>query len=49
MDGRIAETLAGHSVTVLDAGTDPRVQYRPQAVQEGSPRSSRCPFDCATR
>ncbi len=35
VDLSMAEALAGHSVSVLDAGSDPRVQYRPQAVQEG--------------
>ncbi len=35
VDLSIAEALAGHSVTVLDVCSDPRVQYRPQAIREG--------------
>lgn len=35
VDLSMAEALAGHPVAIFDAGTDPRVQYRPQAVQEG--------------
>lgn len=35
VDLSMAEALAGHSVAVLDAGSDHRVQYRPQAVREG--------------
>ena len=35
VDLSMAEALAGHSVVVPEAGSDPRVQYRPQAVQEG--------------
>jgi GAF domain-containing protein len=35
VDKSMAETLAGRSVTILDAGTDARVQYREQAVREG--------------
>lgn len=35
VDLSIAEALEGHSVAVLDAGSDPRVQYRPQAIREG--------------
>ena len=35
VDRSMAETLEGHSMVVLDAGTDKRIQYRPQAVQEG--------------
>lgn len=35
VDLSMAEALAGRSVAVMDAGSDPRVQYRPQAVKEG--------------
>ncbi len=35
VDESMAESLSGRSVTILDVGTDPRIQYRPQAVQEG--------------
>jgi len=35
VDLSMAEALAGRSVAVVDAGNDPRVQYRPQAVREG--------------
>jgi GAF domain-containing protein len=34
-DLSIPEALKGRAVAILDAGTDHRVQYRPQAVQEG--------------
>lgn len=35
VDLSMAEALKGHPVAVLDAGRDPRVQYRSQAVTEG--------------
>lgn len=35
VDSSMAEALSGHPVAVWDAGTDPRIQYRPQAVKEG--------------
>ena len=35
VDLSMAEALRGHTVAVRDAGSDPRVQYRAQAVQEG--------------
>jgi GAF domain-containing protein len=35
VDLSMAEALEGHSVAVYDAGNDPRVQYRPQAIKEG--------------
>jgi GAF domain-containing protein len=35
VDLSMAEALDGHPVAVLDAGRDPRVQYRSQAVTEG--------------
>lgn len=35
VDLSMAEALLGHSVAVYDAGSDPRVQYRAQAVREG--------------
>ncbi|MGE5618868.1 MAG: GAF domain-containing protein [Sphingomonadaceae bacterium] len=35
VDRSMAEALEGRSVAVLDAGSDPRVQYGPQNVQEG--------------
>ena len=35
MDSSMSEALKGHSVAVLNAGKDPRIQYREQAVQEG--------------
>ncbi len=35
VDLSMADALRGRSVAVLDAGSDPRVQYRPQAVKEG--------------
>jgi len=35
VDLSISQALAGHTVAVFDAGTDPRVQYRPQAIREG--------------
>lgn len=35
VDLSMAEALQGRSVAVLDAGTDPRVQYAREAVQEG--------------
>ncbi len=35
VDFSMAEALEGRSVAVFDAGKDPRVQYREQAVQEG--------------
>ncbi|MHB0871126.1 MAG: GAF domain-containing protein [Chloroflexota bacterium] len=35
VDRSMAESLEGRSIVVLDASTDPRVQYRPQAVHEG--------------
>ncbi len=34
-DQSIADALKGHSVVILDAGSDSRVQYRSQAVKEG--------------
>lgn len=35
VDLSIAEALSGRPIVIRDAGTDERVQYRPQAVQEG--------------
>lgn len=35
VDASITEALVGHPVAIRDAGGDPRVQYRAQAVQEG--------------
>lgn len=35
VDLSMAEALAGKSVAVLNAGSDPRVQYQTQAIQEG--------------
>jgi GAF domain-containing protein len=35
VDGSMKESLAGRSVTIGDVANDPRVQYRPQAVDEG--------------
>jgi GAF domain-containing protein len=35
VDESMAETLKGRSVAIMDAGTDPQVQYREQAVREG--------------
>ena len=35
VDESMRESLAGRSVAIVDVGSDPRVQYRPQAVQEG--------------
>ncbi len=34
-DPDLTEPLEGRSVVILDTRTDPRVQYRPQALQEG--------------
>ena len=35
VDDSMSEALTGHSVVVLDVRSDPRVQYRPQAIREG--------------
>ncbi len=35
MDPDLTEPLEGRSVAILDTTTDPRIQYRPQALQEG--------------
>ncbi|MBI4321005.1 MAG: GAF domain-containing protein [Chloroflexi bacterium] len=35
VDASMSEALSGRSVVVLDVSTDPRVQYRPQAIREG--------------
>src|SRR5512146_1632341 len=35
VDESMEASLAGRSVAIRDVATDPRVQYRPQAVQEG--------------
>lgn len=35
VDLSMSEALSGRSVAVLDAGTDPRCQYGPQAIEEG--------------
>lgn len=35
VDRSIADTLEGRSVVVQDTATDPRLQYGPQAVEEG--------------
>lgn len=35
VDESMAASLSGRSVTIRDVSTDPRVQYRPQAVEEG--------------
>ncbi|MBM4452365.1 MAG: GAF domain-containing protein, partial [Chloroflexi bacterium] len=35
VDDAIAQSLAGKPVAILDATTDPRVQYREQAKKEG--------------
>lgn len=35
VDQSMKETLNGRSVAIADAGSDPRVQYRAQATQEG--------------
>lgn len=35
VDLSMSEALAGRSVSVRDAGTDPRVQYGPQNLEEG--------------
>ena len=35
VDESMAASLEGRSVDVVDVATDPRIQYRPQAVREG--------------
>ena len=35
MDPDLSEPLMGRAIAVLDAATDPRVQYRSEAVEEG--------------
>jgi GAF domain-containing protein len=35
VDQSMQQTLAGRSLSIADAATDPRIQYRAQAVQEG--------------
>jgi GAF domain-containing protein len=35
VDESMAETLKGRSVVIGDVGSDPKVQYRSQAIQEG--------------
>ena len=35
LDRTIPEVLSGHSVAVLDAGSDPKIQYRNEAIREG--------------
>ncbi len=35
MDPHLAEPLEGRSVAVLHASTDPRIQYREEAIREG--------------
>jgi GAF domain-containing protein len=35
MDPALIEPLQGRSATVLDASTDPQIQYRPEAIREG--------------
>jgi GAF domain-containing protein len=35
VDDSMAASLEGRSVAIPDVATDPRIQYRPQAVQEG--------------